>query len=783
MAPPTPPMRRGDSAPRRLPRFASREPVRLRHRAHLLGACAVLALILSPGVRLTAQPMPPAPEPTVAPAPAQSPELATPPAAGGATQRNGPVTFTADAVDFDQNTNVVTATGSVEAWQGDRILRADRFTYDRNSGVATATGNVQMLQADGQVLFADRAELQGGLRDGVVEGISGYLLQNGRIVANGARRSDEGRILDLSRIVYSACNLCATDPTAPLAWQLQARTATRDLNDLRMRYSDASLLMAGVPVFYTPYLSHPDPSVPRQSGFLSPTLGSTTLLGAFVETPYYWAIDGQSDLTLSPLLSVQQDPNLGLEYRHRFNAGTLEASGSIGNLNGTDSNGQTGLAGHIFSKGRFSYDDVWRYGFDLNRASSDQYLRTFRYGSRQTLTSTAFTEGFWGTEAYARIEGRAYQGLRSVDDVAQIPVVLPNVYYEQFLPVDSWGGRLSYDAGGYAVFRDRGTSARRLASRLSYEVPTFGSYGDQVTYRLQGDGVGYSAERLDLAPNYYAGADDSSGATGNLRGAIDWRLPMVRSAGEYGRQLIEPRVQLVSGPAQGAQRKISNEDSQDFEFTDTNLFDLNRFSGRDRQEGGNRVDAAFRSAWYFPNGGQLEGLIGRSFRDRTDAVFAEGSGLEGRSSDYVARTRLQPVPWLELLARARLDKDTFESRATEVGASVSFGTTTVYGGYLFAPPNERISPVQERTEVSAGVSGRVTENWRANVFGRYDLKEDRGVSYGVSATYEDECLILDARFVRSFAETARTGQPEAGNTLLLFRIGLKTVGDFGFRAM
>jgi len=730
---------------------------------------AALAGSLVPGVRLTAQPAPEAP-----------PQLT-----GNATpgDRNGPVTFTADAVDFDQTTNVVTATGAVEAWQGTRILRADRFTYNRNTGVATAEGNVQLLEADGQTLFAERAELQGGLRDGVVDGISGYLLQNGRIVANGARRSDEGRILDLARVIYSACDLCAEDPSAPPTWQLRARTATRDLNDLRVRYTDATLQMGGVPVFYTPYLSHPDPSVPRQSGFLSPTLGTTRFLGAFAEVPYYWAIDGQSDLTLSPLLSTRQDPNLGLEYRRRFNSGTLEASGSLGRQNGTDSLEEKGYAGHIFAKGRFDYDEVWRYGFDLNRATSDQYLQTFRYGSRRVLPSTAFAEGFWGTEAYARVDGRAYQGLRDTDDVAQIPFVLPNIYYDRVFQPDDLGGHLGFDTSAYGVFRGTGTNARRLGSRLSYDLPTFGSYGEQITYRLQGDAIGYSADRLDEAPNNYVGTNDDTGLNTNLRAAIDWRLPMVRSAGEYGHQLIEPRVQLVTGPSQGAQRKNSNEDSLDFQFTDSNLFALNRFTGRDRQEGGTRVDAAFRSAWFFPNGGQIEGLLGRSFRAQTDQVFEAGSGVEGRSSDWVGRVRLQPVPWLDLLARARLDKETFESHETEVGASVSLGRATVYGGYLFTPPNPRIAPVRERSEVAAGVSGRVTEHWRANVFGRYDLRDNRGVSLGVGATYEDECLILNASFIQSYAEDATTGRTEPGSTLLLFRVGLKTVGDFGFRAL
>jgi LPS-assembly protein len=39
---------------------------------------------------------------------------------------NEPVTFTADEVQFDQDSDTVTARGRVEAWQGLRVLRAPR---------------------------------------------------------------------------------------------------------------------------------------------------------------------------------------------------------------------------------------------------------------------------------------------------------------------------------------------------------------------------------------------------------------------------------------------------------------------------------------------------------------------------------------------------------------------------------------------------------------------------------------------------------------------------------
>ena len=147
-------------------------------------------------------PRPPKPPPRVSPAPRRIRRRALPALAGAAValtlmlpappvaqtgvpglgnrqMSNDPVTFTAEEVEFDQNSDVVTARGRVEAWQGDRVLRADLFTYNRTTGVATAEGNVVLIEPDGQALFADRAELQGGMRDAAVEGLRGLLTSNG----------------------------------------------------------------------------------------------------------------------------------------------------------------------------------------------------------------------------------------------------------------------------------------------------------------------------------------------------------------------------------------------------------------------------------------------------------------------------------------------------------------------------------------------------------------------------------------------------------------------------
>jgi len=793
-----------------LPRFASRRDRRraqagwrrAARRAAGTLALALFAMLATAGQAQQGLPVEEVLRPalTPTPAPAASPAAAAPGAIGGlSVDREAPVVFTADAVEFNQQTGVVTATGRVEAWQGERFVRADTFIHDRNTGVTLLRGNVQLLEADGQVFYAEEAELSDGFRDGVLREIRARLVQNARMAGTGARRTD-GQVTDLARVVYSSCNLCESDPTRPPLWQMRARLATQDRRTERISYRDAVVEVGGVPVLYTPFFAHPDPQTPRASGFLFPAFGYTRFLGAFAAIPYFWAIDGQQDLTATVTQGSETLPNLDLLYRRRFNNGEVQVQGSIAYLREStlrrlERFGQSQdepVAGSIAARGLFHVTENWRVGFDINRASSEGYLRAFRLDVRRVLTSRVFAEGFWRTEHFARIDARAYQGLRTFEDTRLLPLVAPNAFYEYAPRHPLLGGHLTLDVGALAMTRPVGSFSQRLTSRLLWERPMLGQFGEIWTVRAQTDLRGYNAGGQQNSPGFLPDANGTRGDA-NLRLALDWRMPLVRPVGIWGQQFLEPRVQVVTGPRTGLQTRFPNEDSVDFEFSDANLFQLNRFTGRDRQEGGTRVDAAIRATWLFPNGGRVEGLAGRSFRFHDTTLFAANSGLERRESDWVTRGAFAPVPWFEVMGRTRIDANTGKARATDAVLATSLGriglmdNVVLTASYLDSPPQAFLNDDPGRREVGVGLAAEYRTRgggvWRASGGMQLDLRTERPAWVLGTAGYEDECCILQAQFQRRLAFDPLTSDPYRGNTTVLFRIAFKTVGDFSLRAL
>lgn len=699
---------------------------------------------------------------------------------------NEPVTFSADEVNYDKDRALVTATGHVEAWQNGHVMRADTITFDRNTGVAAATGHVVLLEPNGEVLFADYAEMQNNMNDGILKDMRALLEQNGKLAANGAQRTG-GLINEMSKVVYTTCNLCAQDPTRPPLWQIRAASALQDQEHKKIEFQDATLDMFGVPVAYFPYFWTADPSVKRESGILPPLLGSSTNIGAFYGQPYYLVIDDQSDATFLPMMTTRAGPQMDVEYRRRFNDGALLVNTSAGYVDKS-------LQGSFASRGQFSYDDTWRWGFDINRASSTQYVTDYHLtaglsGDPNILSSQIYVEGF-GEGAYARLDTKFYQGLNNVINTSTLPIVLPRYQYSYFGTPDSLGGRFSLSTGAFNLIRSTGTNTRRASLTMEYERPFVGPLGDQWKITLHGDVAGYDASGFTGPPNF-GPFDNVDTARALPQVAVDFRWPFARDSGAWGTQLIEPIAQLVVAPQTGDSqlRRIPNEDSLDFEFTDANLFGFNRFTGIDRQDGGVRANVALHGAWYL-GGVTFDGLVGQSYRTNKDDLFPEASGLHDQVSDIVARATFAPTNWLDITYRTRLDKSSLAAHYAEAISTIGVDRFRLSGGYIYTnfdpytfydqrppppPGNQFFFP---RNEITLGVSSK-WGSYRFSASGRRDLATNQMVSLAGDLIYEDECFIFDLKLYRRYT----TINGDGGSTAILFLMTFKTIGQFGYRAM
>jgi len=691
---------------------------------------------------------------------------------------NNPVTFLADRVGYDKTGNLVTAEGHVRAWQNGQTLYADKVVLYRRTNIAVATGHVILIEPGGQSVYAQQATLSHGLKDAVMQGAAARLALNGRLIANGAQRYN-AKVDVLTKAIYSACDLCKTDPTAPPLWQIRATTVTRDLQHRMLEYRNAEMEIYGLPVFYTPYLTEPDPSVKRATGLLIPAAGVSTRLGFFTAIPYYIVLGPSSDVTLTPILATKQGPTLVADYRRAFNSGTLTVDASLGR-----DRGDTGDS--VFANGSFDLNQDWRAGFSYNHASNPAYLDDFHIlPNASFLTSSIYLEGF-GDGSYARIDAETYQGLVASVNQSELPIVSPHLQYHFQSEADSLGGRFSLDADSFNVLRNLGTQTQRVSAIPGYTLPFAGPLGQLWQARVELVAAAYSASRLYDQPNF-SRLDSADTGRAEPYGALFMRWPFIRQG--FGNQILEPEMQLVAAPVIGSSQnyRIPNEDSLDLEFSDANLFSLNRYPGIDRLEGGARVDYALHAAWYLPSGALLDGLIGQSYRFHKDNVYLPDSGLTDNASDYVAHLIIQPVPLFNLTYRTRLSHDDLGARL--IDATANFGTQTLNlsAGYLYSTTNPYTlydNPVPGPDYFTP--RHEVTANLAAN-FAGYSLAAGavRNLTTGgfdsanFDVGWQNDCFGINVVYYKRFTSY----NLDHGNTTVLLQLTFKTLGTVGFSAL
>ncbi|MDD3445240.1 MAG: LPS assembly protein LptD [Zavarzinia sp.] len=667
---------------------------------------------------------------------------------GGIETTEGPVQIIAEEVIYNPNTHTVTATGKVEIAQGDRVLMADKITYFEQSRIVAASGNVSLLEPTGEVLFADYVELDDQLREGFVQTIRLLFADDSRAAAVRAIRSD-GNTTVLERAVYSPCLPCADKPDRPLLWQVKAVKVTHDQTAKKIEYEDATFEVLGVPVAYTPYFSHPDPSVKRLSGFLAPRIGGSGRLGFRIGTPYFWAIDDSSDLTLTPFYTTQEGVYAVGDYRQLFGSGQVTAQVSFGYGEGFDGSGNpTGddeFRGHVFAHGQWQLDDNWRIGFDLERSSSDTYLKRFGFTSPNFLTSDFFSEGFYD-RSYFSIIGYSFQGLRAFSDPDETPLVLPLAQASWIVEPETVGGRLELNANAIAIHRDEGTSQRRFSLGAAWQRPWITDLGTVITLDLSVRGDLYDSEDV-----YDSLGNDVSGQTARLlpKAALEMRYPLVRPT-PNGRQVIEPIAQLVLAPSTPMSSVISNEDSQSFEFDDTNLFAVDRFPGYDKWDAGSRFVYGVRSAYYGNDGTTFSVFLGESFEltDEKD-VYDNGSGVGDGRSDFVGAITFTPTSWLDIQHNFRLDKDDLSFNRNDIRAVITSKRLQAAIGYTAVKDQTGVPNQSDRDEIYVSASAKITDYWTLYGDTRRRLNDDTGaLSTGLGIFYGDECVEVGAMYRR-----------------------------------
>ena len=692
--------------------------------------------------------------------------------------------FSANEIQNNQKTNMITALGDVYIIRNDATLKADKVTYNQNLDVIVATGNVSLVDQGDNVIYADEMVLQDKMSQGTIQKLKVVMRDESKIWADRFKtlKNDDKVMYNVS---YTPCDCCVSKENKPEPlWKITADKIRHDVEGQNVYYKNAFLKIKDVPVFYTPFLSHPDPDVKRRSGFLMPTYGSSNYLDTYILPGYFWAIDDHKDLTLRPYISFDKGIVPTASYRMFTEKGDMNVEGSILNDDDKDK-----VRGHLFAKARYEINENWLAQLDAKYVSDMLYLSDLSLPERTEpwLISNLKFE-YFNNRDYADIE--AYYFKMVSYDLSTSKrrsryngsYVLPYFDYEKYNQLTN-SGLYTRNIFNFAsvTHDDEDVSAQRATMINELILPYTSPFGAKM--RLMAS-LKSDAYYIDDYVN-----ENNKKYTGTVERVFpqlgaEWKLPFIK-ANEESRQIIEPIIVGVVAPKGSKYNKkdrIPNEDSQNAFLDDVNVLDIDRYSGYDRNDTGSRVSYGFNWSSYGNILGRTQAFIAQSYYFDKDTGFSESLGERNHLSDYVGRVYANPNKYLDLNYRFRLDKDDFELKYSELGTSFGPEILKAYVSYIYLNDDgySEISnngSVDERKELYTSLRAYLTRDWSINIYNRQDLsgKKSYSLEHGGSLIYEDECLNFAANIQRYNSNNKSVDDDYEFS----FSFLLKTIGGLG----
>ena len=312
--------------------------------------------------------------------------------------------------------------------------------------------------------------------------------------------------------------------------------------------------------------------------------------------------------------------------------------------------------------------------------------------------------------------------------------------------------------------------------------------GIRVEPFLFGRGDVYSIGDPEVYNPNLGTLDPGKSTVGRISGTAGANLswPFIKPIGAAS-IVLEPLAQVALSPIYKVNPNIPNEDSASFEYDETNLFSVDRFSGFDLLEGGQRINVGGRGTVNWGGGENASLLVGRTFRAQNDPQFTALSGLAGTESDWVVAATAQPFAGFSLFTRSRLDSSSFALRREEAGVgygSPTFSATVRYdlneNGLSQIIPGQTITAGQaigdtiiSRTEdIQAGGFLFFTRHWGVSANVSRDLQQNDFPIVQLGLIYDNECVRVDVLYTHDETYGSVIGTSNS----VTFRISLSTLG-------
>lgn len=197
------------------------------------------------------------------------------------------------------------AVGNVIINQGDNAIYGEKAKLNMQTGESEVVGNVRYI---GPTMTMYGSQMGFNFRTGRLEIKNARIISDNYVVLGTEFVRESPELITGKDAEYTTCRDC------PESWSIFGREVRITPNEY-IRIKHAYIKARGVVVMYVPYIVLPIKRN-RETGLLFPNISLDLEKGIRFRQPWFWAINNQSDMTLTPSVYGKRGFGGDFEYRH-----------------------------------------------------------------------------------------------------------------------------------------------------------------------------------------------------------------------------------------------------------------------------------------------------------------------------------------------------------------------------------------------------------------------------------------------------------------------------------
>ena len=448
----------------------------------------------------------------------------------------------------------------------------------------------------------------------------------------GVSSSKKGEITKINKGTFTSCGF--NDGCPP--WHIDAESITHDSFKKQLTYKNAFLNIYNLPVLYFPKFFHPDPTVKRQSGLLTPQINSSDILGTSIITPYFHVISDNKDLTLTPTIFDSEIEMLQMEYRQENRSSSFIADmAHVRGYQSKKSQNRNSIS-HLFAK----YESVLNLSnfnksllkLNLEKVSNDTYLKIFDTNlidkqikpQNQNSLSSALNL-YLNADDYNLDIGMSLRENLSGANSDRYQYILPYYNYDRNLGSNKFGN-FNFSSSGYNNHLNTNSIKTVVNNNLNFLSNDFISKGG-----LQNNFGIYFKNLNSLGKNYSNYKNSPQSEISSIYN-FETKYPLIKPENNYINYLT-PKLSFRFNPGDmkdysGASRSINSD----------NIFAIDRLSiGGDSFEEGQSITAGidYKKENIDNINKYFSFNLASVFRDKEQVKIPNSSTIRSKSSNII----------------------------------------------------------------------------------------------------------------------------------------------------